>query len=41
VFNKYFANVAEKIRQANMNSITTNDLKNEENYTYFMGHAFL
>jgi hypothetical protein len=29
-FNKYFANVAEKIiRQANMNSITTNDLKNE------------
>jgi hypothetical protein len=40
-FNKYFANVAEKIiRQANMNSITTNNLKNEENYTYLMGQAF-
>jgi hypothetical protein len=41
-FNKYFANTAEKIkRQANMNSITTNNLKNEENYTYFMGQAFI
>jgi hypothetical protein len=36
------ANVAEKIiRQANMNSITTNDLKNEENYIYLMGQAFI
>jgi hypothetical protein len=40
-FNEYFANIAEKIiREANMHSITTNYLKNEEHYIYFMGQAF-